>query len=391
MHRVLILGAGKIGALISGLLASSGSYEVQLADVDGAIAEAVVRAHGAPGLSAHALNAKQRSALEQHMANHPVDAVISSLPFYCNVTVAEAARNAGVHYFDLTEDVEVTRSVRATATGAAKAFVPQCGLAPGFISIAAAELIKHFEELRAVKLRVGALPQHPNNVLKYSLTWSTEGLINEYGNPCQAIVNGGTVEVAPLEGMEEIEIDGTLYEAFNTSGGLGSLAETHGTRCESMNYKTIRYPGHCEQMRLLMNDLKLNQDRGTLKRILENAVPQTLQDVVIVYAAVTGTQDGQLREENYVNKIYPQLIAGRLWSAIQVTTAAGITSVVDLVLEHPQRYRGFIAQEEFRLTDILANRFGRHYAQGGSKNVSAEVIVSGKTGHQRTQKTVAAR
>ncbi|MGH8298080.1 MAG: saccharopine dehydrogenase family protein [Steroidobacteraceae bacterium] len=391
MHRVLILGAGKIGALISGLLASSGNYQVQLADVDGAIAEAVARAHGAPGISAYALNAKQRSALEQHLANHPVDAVISSLPFYCNVTVAEAARNAGVHYFDLTEDVEVTRSVRTTATGAPQAFVPQCGLAPGFISIAAAELIKHFQELRAVKLRVGALPQHPNNVLKYSLTWSTEGLINEYGNPCQAIVDGRTVEVAPLEGMEEIEIDGTLYEAFNTSGGLGSLAETHGIRCESMNYKTIRYPGHCEQMRLLMNDLKLNQDRGTLKRILENAVPQTLQDVVIVYAAVTGTQDGELREENYVNKVYPQLIAGRLWSAIQVTTASGITSVVDLVLEHPERYQGFIAQEEFRLTDILANRFGRHYAHGGSKDVSAEVIVSGKTGHQRTQKKAAAQ
>ncbi|HEX3844766.1 MAG TPA: saccharopine dehydrogenase C-terminal domain-containing protein [Steroidobacteraceae bacterium] len=391
MHRVLILGAGKIGALISGLLASSGNYQVQLGDVDGSIAEAVVRAHGAPGLSAHALNAKQRSALEQHLAKHPVDAVISSLPFYCNVTVAEAARSAGVHYFDLTEDVEVTRSVRTIATGASQAFVPQCGLAPGFISIAAAELIKHFEQLRAVKLRVGALPQHPNNVLKYSLTWSTEGLINEYGNPCQSIVDGRTVEVAPLEGMEEIEIDGTLYEAFNTSGGLGSLAETHGTRCESMNYKTIRYPGHCEQMRLLMNDLKLNQDRGTLKRILENAVPQSLQDVIIVYAAVTGTQDGELREENYVNKIYPQLIAGRLWSAIQVTTAAGITSVVDLVLEHPERYQGFIAQEEFRLTDILANRFGRYYAQGGTKDISAEVIVSGKTGHQRTQKQAAAR
>ena len=116
-----------------------------------------------------------------------------------------------------------------------------------------------------------------------------------------------------------------------------------------MNYKTIRYPGHCEQMRLLMNDLKLNHDRATLKRVLENAVPQTLQDVVIVYAAVTGTQDGQLREENYVNKVYPQMIAGRLWSAIQVTTAAGITAVVDLVLENPGKYQGFVAQEQFRL------------------------------------------
>jgi saccharopine dehydrogenase-like NADP-dependent oxidoreductase len=389
MHRVLILGAGKIGALISGLLAESGEYRVTLADVDGSAAEAVAKAHGSAHLTSLTLDAAQASALEHYLTAHPVDALISSLPYYCNVAVAQTARKANVHYFDLTEDVEVTRAVRATAADAASAFVPQCGLAPGFISIAANELLTHFDEVRSVKLRVGALPQHPNNVLKYSLTWSTEGLINEYGNPCQAIVDGRTVDVAPLEGLEEIEIDGTLYEAFNTSGGLGSLAETHGVPIESMNYKTIRYPGHCAQMRLLMNDLKLNQDRATLKRVLENAVPQTLQDVVIVYAAVTGKQEGELREENYVNKIYPQVIAGRLWSAIQVTTAAGITAVVDLVLQRPERYHGFVPQEQFRLPEILANRFGRYYASGGSKEVSAEVVVSGRAGRQRRLKGAA--
>jgi saccharopine dehydrogenase-like NADP-dependent oxidoreductase len=389
MHRVLILGAGKIGALISGLLSESGSYEVQLGDVDGAAADAVAKAHGCANLRSFKLDAADDAVLEKHLAAHPVDAIISSLPYYCNVRVAEVARKCNAHYFDLTEDVEVTRAVRRIAEGSRRAFVPQCGLAPGFISIAANELMTHFDELRSVKLRVGALPQHPNNVLKYSLTWSTEGLINEYGNPCQAIVDGRTIEVAPLEGLEEIEIDGTLYEAFNTSGGLGSLAETHALPIESMNYKTIRYPGHCAQMRLLLNDLKLNHDRATLKRILENAVPQTLQDVVIVYAAVTGKQEGELREENYVNKIYPQVIAGRLWSAIQVTTAAGITSVVDLVLQKPQAHHGFVAQEQFRLTDIIANRFGRYYAQGGTKDVSSEVVVSGKAGLQRKLKGAA--
>jgi saccharopine dehydrogenase-like NADP-dependent oxidoreductase len=383
VNRVLVLGAGKIGALISGLLAESGAYEVDLADVDGIAAASICAAHGLPGLSAFQLDAAAGAALAAHLHAHPVSAVISSLPYYCNATVAQAARDAGIHYFDLTEDVDVTRQVRHIATGAASAFVPQCGLAPGFISIAAHELITHFSELRSVKLRVGALPQHPNNVLKYSLTWSTEGLINEYGNPCQAIMNGKLLEVAPLEGLEEIEIDGTLYESFNTSGGLGSLGETWGNRCESMNYKTIRYPGHCEQMRLLLNDLKLNNDRATLKRILENAVPQTLQDVVIVYAAVSGKQDGELREENYVNKVYPQMIAGRLWSAIQVTTAAGITAVVDLVLCSAGGYRGFVPQEQFRLPEILANRFGRFYAQGGSKDVSSDVVVRGQAGRQR--------
>ncbi len=383
MHKVLVLGAGKIGSLISGLLAASGDYDVHVADVNESVARAVVDAHGLDNLEAHGFDAGDAAALSAHLRSHPVEAIISSLPYYCNVAVAEAARAAGAHYFDLTEDVAVTRGVRRVADGADTAFVPQCGLAPGFISIAANALIGHFDELRSVKLRVGALPQHPNNVLKYSLTWSTEGLINEYGNPCECIANGRAVESAPLEGLEEIEIDGTLYEAFNTSGGLGSLGDTYGQRAETMDYKTIRYPGHCAQMRLLMNDLKLNQDRATLKRILENAVPQTLQDVVIVYVAVTGRQSGELREENYVSKIYPQLIAGRLWSAIQVTTAAGVTAVVDLVLRTPGRYRGFVRQEDFRLVDVLDNRFGRHYADVGSKEVSARMVVAGHTGQQR--------
>ena len=150
-----------------------------------------------------------------------------------------------------------------------------------------------------------------------------------------------------------------------------------------MDYKTIRYPGHCAQMRLLMNDLKLNQDRSTLKRILENAVPQTLQDVVIVYVAVTGRQGNELREENYVSKIYPQVIAGRLWSAIQVTTAAGITAVVDLVLANRSRYKGFVRQEDFPLVDVLDNRFGRHYASTGTKEISSRAVVAGETGQQR--------
>jgi saccharopine dehydrogenase-like NADP-dependent oxidoreductase len=385
MNKVLVLGAGKIGALISGLLAESNDYQVQLADVDPNAAIGVVHAHGLPNAQAVKLDATDGVALRAQLKAHPVHAVVSSLPYHCNPQVAAAAREHGAHYFDLTEDVEVTRKVSALAQDARSSFVPQCGLAPGFISIAGGELIRHFDSLRSVRLRVGALPQHPHNVLKYSLTWSTEGLINEYGNPCEAIADGRAIEVRPLEGLEQIEIDGTLYEAFNTSGGLGSLAQTYGGHCETMDYKTIRYPGHCDQMRLLMNDLKLNQDRGTLKRILENAVPQTLQDVVIVYAAVTGLQNGELREENYVSKIYPQIIANRLWSAIQVTTASGLCAVLDLVLSHPQRYHGLVTQETFRLPEILANRFGMHLAAGGSKDVSGDVVVSGAGGKQRSQ------
>ena len=148
MHRVLVLGAGKIGALVSGLLAEAGDYQVQLADVNGETAGSVARAHDRRTLGSFTLDGTDAAALAHHLKEHPVDAVISSLPFHCNVAVARAARDHGLHYFDLTEDVEVTRAVRAIAEGAQTAFVPQCGLAPGFVSIAANELISHFDELQ---------------------------------------------------------------------------------------------------------------------------------------------------------------------------------------------------------------------------------------------------
>lgn len=383
MHRVLILGSGKIGSLIAGLLAGSGDYEVHLADHRPGIAAEVAAAHGLPAIHPRELDAARQADLERYAEAEQIEAMISALPYQCSAIVAEAALTADCHYFDLTEDLGVATTVHRLAADAGTTFAPQCGLAPGFVSIVAAELIRHFDKPRSVKLRVGSLPQHPNNVLKYSLTWSTDGLINEYGNPCVAVVDGRRREVLPLESLEEIQIDGQLYEAFNTSGGLGTLAETFGRSVETMDYKTIRYPGHCEQMRLLMNGLKLNQDRGTLKRILENALPQTLQDVVILYVAVTGLQHGELREESYVSKIYPQMIAGRLWSAIQVTSAAGLCAVLDLVFDAPEHYRGFLRQEQIPLAAVLANRFGRCFTGQSQKDESLRQVTAGQTGRQR--------
>lgn len=358
MHRVLVLGAGKIGSLIACLLAQRGTYEVHLGDMTLDAPKGLVEALRLEGVTPCILDARHPDAVSAYLSAHPVDAILSSLPYFCNPTVAGLALTHGLHYFDLTEDVEVTNQIKILSAGAAHAFMPQCGLAPGFISIAAHDLMTHFETLDTVKMRVGALPVHPSNALKYSLTWSTDGLINEYGNLCYGIEAGAKVPLQPLEGYETIELDGLLYEAFNTSGGLGTLADSYAGTVQTMNYKTLRYPGHCEKIHLLMKDLKLNEDRETLKRVLERAIPQTLQDVVLIYASVTGTKDGSLFEENYVKKIYPQCITGRLWSAIQVTTASSACCVLDLVLNRPSQYHGFITQESVSLKEFLDNDFG---------------------------------
>lgn len=358
MHRVLVLGAGKIGSLVACLLAEHGGYEIFLGDVTLEGPRHLVETLGLHHVTPCHLDVRHPDAVSSYLSAHPVEAVVSSLPYFCNPTVAGLALTHGLHYFDLTEDVEVTNQIRVLSAGASHAFVPQCGLAPGFISIVTHDLMTHFETLDSVKMRVGALPVHPSNALKYSLTWSTDGLINEYGNVCYGIEEGEKVPLQPLEGYETIELDGLLYEAFNTSGGLGTLADTYAGQVKTMNYKTLRYPGHCEKIQLLMKDLKLNEDRDTLKRVLEHAVPQTLQDVVLLYASVTGTKDSALFEENYVKKIYPQCIKGKLWSAIQITTASSISCVLDLVLANPGQYKGFVTQESIPLKDFLANDFG---------------------------------
>ena len=361
MHTILVIGAGKIGSLITFLLAHSNDYQVYLADIQPD--NPYVRKLGnLPHFSYVQLDAKDTNAITEFVKKNKIEAVVSSLPYYCNIPIAKMAAANHLHYFDLTEDVQTTKTVQEVARSTQSAFVPQCGLAPGFISIIANHLMKHFPKLDTVKMRVGALPTNISNALQYSLTWSTDGLINEYGNLCNAVENGHEVMLLPLEGLEEIKIDGLTYEAFNTSGGIGSLAETYDSKVKHLSYKTIRYPGHCAKIKFLMNDLKLNDDRETLKRIFEHAIPKTYQDVVLVYVSVTGSQDDQFIEENYVKKFYPKTLHGHRWSAIQLTTASGICTAIDMVLTEPEKYQGFIRQEQFSFDDLIKNRFGDYYA-----------------------------
>lgn len=362
MHRVLVVGAGKIGSLISVLLANSNDYQVYLGDmnIDNPSLKRVI--NNVKNLELVKLNAEDTNEVAAFLKKHDIKTILSALPYYCNIAIIKMAKDLNLNYFDLTEDTATAKVALECSKGVTSAFVPQCGLAPGFISIVANHLMKHFPVLDAVKMRVGALPTNISNALQYSLTWSTDGVINEYGNLCQGIENGEEVTLLPLDGLEEIQIDGLTYEAFNTSGGIGSLADSYKGKVKQITYKTIRYPGHCAKMRFLMNDLKLNYDRDTLKRILENCLPKTMQDVVLVYVSVTGMQDNVYAEENYVKKFYPKEINGHKWSAIQLTTATSICTVLDLVMTKPEKYKGFVTQEQFSLDDLTKNRFGQYYA-----------------------------
>ncbi len=360
MTKLILLGAGKIGEAILNLLSNSGNYQVTVADCDKKRLDTIAQT-GFPGVRCIVADLTDVDAVTKIIAGHTI--TLSACPYFLTPTLAQAAKNARSHYFDLTEDVKNTRIVKQLANNAETAFVPQCGLAPGFISIVAHDLAKQFDSVRDIHMRVGALPLYPNNSLKYNLTWSTDGLVNEYCNPCEAIVSGQLHETSPLEELENLSIDGIQYEAFNTSGGLGSLHESWLGKVNSLNYKTIRYPGHRNIMKLLTQELKLGQTerRIILKEMLESAIATTKQDVAVIFVSVCGYQDGRLEQKTYTKKIYHETVHGQLLSAIQLTTAASACAVVDMFIQEKLPQTGFVRQEQATLTDFLSNRFGQRF------------------------------
>ena len=321
MYRILLLGAGKIGSAIAQFLSNTGDYDVLVGDTD---EQSLARIEQIADVKTVQLGYQRLGQLYAR-AMEGRQAVVSALSFALNPGVAQAAQEEGLSYFDLTEDRETTvaiRKIACTTSVAGQVFMPQQGLAPGFVSIVAHHLALDFERLDEVRLRVGALPQFPTNEMKYNLTWSTDGLINEYGNPCEAVHEGRLIEVLPLEGLEHFSLDGIDYEAFNTSGGVGTLAETLNGKVRSLDYKTIRYRGHRDLIAFLMNELRLNDRRALLKDILENAgIRSLLQDVKAIFCTVTGWKSGQLIQHTDARKIYHGVCFGDRWSAIQITTA----------------------------------------------------------------------
>lgn len=357
--RILILGAGRIGVLAASLLVKA-KYKVFLADSQ-SFSDIPKKSHKSPIIQ---LDIQNKKACEILIKKNRINTLICCLPYFLTYQAFQLAQANQLHYFDLSEDIAVHHKIKqAIKKSATTAIVPNCGLAPGWSGILANDLILRFEQVESVQIRVGGLPQFAHNILHYAITWSVDGLINEYGNLCEAIEQGKRVNVKPLEDIEELEIDGMLYEAFNTSGGLGNLVNLYENKVKSLSYKTIRYPGHAQKMRFLMNDLKLNESfesRQILKNILENSLPVIDQDVVIMDISVTGKKSGRLQEENIVKKYYPQKINQKNYSALQITTAASLCAVVDIVLSNPDKYKGLQYQETFLLKDIQKSVFSKY-------------------------------
>lgn len=388
MKKVLVLGGGKVGKSVGEMLLAlgRGAFQVTLADRDAANLEAAegnfrrlrtLVPHKVE-YATRVVDATDAAAVRNVLQGH--DYVICMLPFDLVAGVAEAANELGVHYFDVTEDVATTERVRAIAdSGRAKvALVPQCGLAPGYIAIAAYALTNAFSRIDLLKLRVGALPQYPTNALRYNTSWSTTGVINEYCEPCKVMLDGKQVQVPALEGYETFSFEGAEYEAFYTSGGVGSLIDTlvsegKTTDESKIAYKTIRYPGHRNLMRFMLEDLRLGVehakpgpggisfDRRLAVNLIDHGISRTQQDVVVIFINCIGLKDGFRQQLNFKRAVRAVEMFGRVWPAIEYTTAAGVCAMVDLHRTGKLSQTGFVRQEECSLQAFNDTLFGLAY------------------------------
>ena len=349
IQSVLVIGMGKVGKLVATLLFENG-YRTTGLDSG---------SHRGYPFKIIKGRVQSKGVLKKAIKDH--DAVITCLPYDLNLEVARETHSAGKHYFDLTEDVPTTEAIKKLSKTTKGVMAPQCGLAPGFICIVGADLAGKFRNLRSIELRVGALPQHPRGLLGYAFNWSPEGVVNEYLNDCEVIKESQRANVTAMEGLETIVIDGVPLEAFATSGGLGTMCETYEGKVEHLNYKTIRYPGHCQLMKFFFNELFMRKDRQKAGEILVNAKPPVSDDVVFVHAAVEGQENGKLMREEFVRSYYPINIGGRDWRAIAWTTASSVCAVVDLVSRGILPQKGFIKQEDIPLDQFFKTPTGQYF------------------------------
>jgi saccharopine dehydrogenase-like NADP-dependent oxidoreductase len=347
MKTILVFGMGKVGTLVGILL----NRRFAVTGFDKNIPTEPT------GFDCIQGDIHDQSLLEKTIPQF--DAVVSCMPYNLNLSIARIAHAHGVHYFDLTEDVPTTEAIMQMSLTAKAVMAPQCGLAPGLIGIIGANLAHRFTKLRDIELRVGALPRYPNGLLAYSFTWSPAGVINEYINDAEVIHNGTRKMVPSLDGIESINIEGRDYEAFSTSGGLGTMCQTYAGKVDTLNYKTIRYPGHAQLMRFLLYELILKDKRELVESILTEAKPPVEDDVVLVYAVVEGWKGNALAREEYYRSFHPIDINGKKWRAISWTTAASIASVVEMVADQKLPQKGFLKQEEIDFSTFLETQNGQ--------------------------------
>ncbi len=331
--RVLVYGAGRMAQAIAGVLAGDPSVETLLVspDPDGTAPRAAV---------AHRTGA---SVADMGRLLQGTDAVIMAGEVWAGTAdIARMARRWGCHYLDVTENPASSAAIATIAEGAAQGFAPGCGLAPGYVTALVADHLRDLGPLGRITAHVGVLPARRTNRLGYGNLWGVDGLLVEYTNPCRAIRDGRATDLPPLTEAETVQLGSETFESFTTAGSLDDLVARAEGQIGALVFKTLRYPGHLDYIRLLMEDLGLARNRHLLRSLLMNGLPLIEDDRVLI------ALDIQRGPGQPVRRLEQQIRAtqdstGHWHSAGLGATAAHVCAMTDLLCRGQLDRAGHIA------------------------------------------------
>ncbi|HEX7313545.1 MAG TPA: saccharopine dehydrogenase C-terminal domain-containing protein [Pyrinomonadaceae bacterium] len=373
--KVLVLGAGRMGLGAAYDLAhnSEGVELVTVADVDEGRARAVAETLRDARVRPAQVDVEDRARVVELMREH--DAALSCVTYFHNLSLARAAVEARTHFCDLggnntVVDAELALDEEASAAGVN--IVPDCGLAPGMVSVLAAHGAARFEQLDEIHIRVGGLPQQPRPPLDYQIVFSVEGLINEYVERARVIRDGELVEVesmTELESLDFAEPHGRM-EAFQTSGGTSTLPETFSGKVRELDYKTIRYPGHCERFKLLIDLGLASSDaveaggvsvapRKLLGEMLNRRLPADEPDLVFIRLEFVGRLAAEATTKRLRYDIIDRFDPRTGLSAMQRTTAFPASLVAQMMARGLTTRRGAVPQERCIPSDAFVAELAR--------------------------------
>jgi len=376
-HKIVIAGAGGIGSAVGLLLAEWSDLPIELAigDVDGKratwaadwILEGCSR-----GVPVHPFSMPPEESdetLERVLAG--ADVLLDCLPWSQAVRMAELARRHELHYANLTEHVGSSERIAEIADGAPRAFVLQTGLAPGFVDVLGHKLFLEFcrthgvERIESLRLRVGALPILALPPHYYGFTWSTVGVATEYLEDSLVVRDGEHVRRPSLTEVAEVHLGALVLEEALTSGGAADLPEALAGRVDSLDYKTLRYPGHWSWVHDRIAELPGEDPIAELEAVMLKAIPRVQRDQVVIYAAADGLDRSGERhrvEESLI--IHPHRVGKHTLKAIQATTAAGLAESARMVLT--EGLRGVVLQSQIEPEAYLAGPFIQkiYYGEG---------------------------
>jgi len=382
----LILGSGRMGLGAAYDLAhnSEGVELITVADADEGRARAVAETVGDPRVRPARLDVTDTAAVVSLMRGH--DAAVSCVPYFHNLGLARAAVEARTNFCDLGGNnavVDAELALDAEARAAGINIIPDCGLAPGMVSVLAAHGAARFERLDELHIRVGGLPQNPKPPLDYQLVFSVEGLINEYVERARVIRDGRIVEVESMTEVEALDFPEPYgrMEAFQTSGGTSTLPETFLGRVRELDYKTIRYPGHCERFKLLIDlglasseEVEVDGARVAPRRLLGELLcrhlPADEPDLVFIRLDFAGTSDGRARRLRY--DILDRHDERTGLSAMMRTTAFPASVIAQMMARGDVEAKGAVPQERC----VPARQFVDELARRGIK-IKEELLPAG--------------